>query len=500
MAVYADRVKETTSTTGTGTYSLDGASAGYRTFVAGVGSGNLVTYTVTNNVDWEVGEGTITSGSPDTLTRTTIIASSNSGAAVSWAAGSKDIFLTASAPRIVFNDKNNTLTGTTLVPDGSLSTPSIAFSGDTDLGIYRDSANGLAISAGTGSSTPPLLVTGQNSNNSGIEIAGNNGGFPDIISKGTATNINLGLYSKGTGYVSLGDAGSSYGLFYVQREGTPNGYFDLYVGNGTTRIGAYNNTLTTAQPLNLYTSGATTSSSINLGTYNGTTYRTTFSAVPAATLTTTPNYVTAYSNNSGAAPSVEAEGGDANINLDLFGKGTGSIRLNGTSTTVTSAGVLNAAGPTFTGTTNTGALTVGGAFISSSGTNTFGGSGNFTVSTSGTVSVTGNTLTSTRGFASAEFAGGNATGSVNINFASGQNQIFTLTGNTTFTFLNPTNGATYKIRLVQGGSGSYTVSWPVIKWAGGAAPTLSTIVGREDIITLYYNGTSYYGQATTDFR
>lgn len=95
--VYADRVKETSTTTGTGTYNLAGAVTGFRTFVAGVATGNTCYYCVTDNTDWEVGLGTVTSGSPDTLARTAILASSNSNAAVSWAAGTKDVFLTIPA-------------------------------------------------------------------------------------------------------------------------------------------------------------------------------------------------------------------------------------------------------------------------------------------------------------------------------------------------------------------------------------------------------------------
>ena len=90
--VNADRVKETTTTTGTGTYSLDGAVAGFRTFVAGVGNGNQCHYVCTDNTQWEIGIGTVAAGTPDTLARTVILASSNAGAAVNWGAGSKDIF------------------------------------------------------------------------------------------------------------------------------------------------------------------------------------------------------------------------------------------------------------------------------------------------------------------------------------------------------------------------------------------------------------------------
>lgn len=88
----ADRVKETSTTTGTGTYSLAGAVAGFQGFVAGIGNGNTCHYVAENGTDWEVGIGTVTDAAPDTLARTVILASSNAGAAVSWGAGTKNIF------------------------------------------------------------------------------------------------------------------------------------------------------------------------------------------------------------------------------------------------------------------------------------------------------------------------------------------------------------------------------------------------------------------------
>lgn len=93
----ADRVKETTTTTGTGTINLDGAVSGFQTFVAGVGNGNACYYCIVGGSEWEVGIGTVTDASPDTLSRTTILASSNSGSAVSFSAGTKDVFCTAPA-------------------------------------------------------------------------------------------------------------------------------------------------------------------------------------------------------------------------------------------------------------------------------------------------------------------------------------------------------------------------------------------------------------------
>lgn len=91
----ADRVKETTATTGTGTYTLAGAASGFRTFASKVTVGAKCYYCAAMSSDWEVGEGTLATSS--TLARTAILASSNANAAVSWGAGTKDIFITAPA-------------------------------------------------------------------------------------------------------------------------------------------------------------------------------------------------------------------------------------------------------------------------------------------------------------------------------------------------------------------------------------------------------------------
>lgn len=84
MALFADRVKETTTTTGTGTITLAGAITGYQSFNAAFSTGALVYYTVLsgNGIDWESGLGTFTS-SGTTLARTNILTSSNSGSAIS---------------------------------------------------------------------------------------------------------------------------------------------------------------------------------------------------------------------------------------------------------------------------------------------------------------------------------------------------------------------------------------------------------------------------------
>jgi hypothetical protein len=90
--ILADRVKETTAVTGTGTATLLGASTGYQSFSA-IGNGNTTYYSIVGTAEWEVGIGTYTS-SGTTLSRTTVLSSSNSGSLVNFSAGTKDVFVT----------------------------------------------------------------------------------------------------------------------------------------------------------------------------------------------------------------------------------------------------------------------------------------------------------------------------------------------------------------------------------------------------------------------
>jgi hypothetical protein len=101
--VINDRVKETSTSTGTGTINLAGAETGYESFVSGVGNSNKTYYAIELNSlgEWEVGVGTVTSGSPDTLSRDTIISSSNSDAAVNFSAGTKNVFCTLPAKKTI---------------------------------------------------------------------------------------------------------------------------------------------------------------------------------------------------------------------------------------------------------------------------------------------------------------------------------------------------------------------------------------------------------------
>jgi hypothetical protein len=97
-----DRIKETSISTGTGTINLDGPVSNFRGFVSGIGTGNPCYYTIVHQTvaEWEVGIGTVTDAAPDTLSRTSVLASSNAGALVNFSAGTKDVFVTIPAVAI----------------------------------------------------------------------------------------------------------------------------------------------------------------------------------------------------------------------------------------------------------------------------------------------------------------------------------------------------------------------------------------------------------------
>jgi len=104
----ADRVQENSVTVGLGTFSLSGAPTGRRSFVDAIGSGNPTIYTIENDdgTQWEIGQGVVTAAGPDTLTRASVIASSNANALVNFSAGPKTVRIGVTADLIRFGAGN----------------------------------------------------------------------------------------------------------------------------------------------------------------------------------------------------------------------------------------------------------------------------------------------------------------------------------------------------------------------------------------------------------
>ena len=109
--VINDRVKVTSTTTGTGAFALGAAVTGFETFAQGIGNNNTTYYCKFNQGtnEFEVGLGTLSAST--TLERTTVISSSNSDAAVNFSAGTKDVFCTLPASKSVYLDATGTPVG-----------------------------------------------------------------------------------------------------------------------------------------------------------------------------------------------------------------------------------------------------------------------------------------------------------------------------------------------------------------------------------------------------
>ena len=196
--VVNDRVKETSTSTGTGTINLDGAETGFETFVAGIGNSNTTYYCIQaqGGSAFEVGIGTVTDATPDTLSRTTVLSSSNSDNLVDFGAGSKDVFCTLPASKAVIEDNstNANITGN-LTLGGTVDGVDIA-ARDAVLTSTTTTAN--AALPKTGGAMTGAITT--NSTFDGVDV-----GARDAVLTSTTTTANAALPKAGgtmTGNIS----------------------------------------------------------------------------------------------------------------------------------------------------------------------------------------------------------------------------------------------------------------------------------------------------------
>jgi len=254
--VINNRVRETTSTTGTGAVTLAGAVDGFQTFAAGIGNSNTTYYAISLNTanEWEVGLGTLNSDS-STLTRTTVLESSNSDSAVDFAAGSKEIFCTLPSEKAVYLDAS-----------------------DNQVGGFSSLAD---------DTTPQL--------GGDLDVNGN-----AIVS---ASNGAIAINANGTGTVTMTTNSVTGEVIPGKLEGT-NFTKSLLVGHSTsgTLSGAVNNTGVGSTALDALTSGSYNSAvgyhagtAINSGHYNTAVGA---QAGQATTSATSQTYIGSYAGNS----------------------------------------------------------------------------------------------------------------------------------------------------------------------------------------------------------
>jgi hypothetical protein len=213
--ILKDRVKETTTTTGTSSFVLGGAVTGYQDFSSAIGNANTTYYAVylLGGTEWEVGIGTYaTSG--NTLARTTILASSNAGSIVTFSSGTKQIWCDYPAGKAAYQDAAGVINNGTFNATTSVITPIVQASNSGGLAL-KNSAGTTQISMG--------------------------GGGGDNVSVNVSTNLNgvnaqIDISPTGTGHVLLKPAGTSSVEIAPTNVGTID---NMTIGATTARNGSF---------------------------------------------------------------------------------------------------------------------------------------------------------------------------------------------------------------------------------------------------------------------
>ena len=276
--VVADRVRETSTTTGTGTFTLAGAVIGYQAFSAAIGNGNTTYYAISNPGinEWEVGIGTVGAG---TLARTTVLASSTGTALIDFTAGSKDVFVTYPAKGAVFADNAITLTNKT-ISGASNTLSNIGNSSLTNNSVTVGSTN---IALG-GTSTTLAGLTSVTATTFNGALSGN------ATTATTATNLAGGAasqipYQSAAGTTAFIANGTSGQVLQSNGAATPS-----WVSAGTLAVTTISFGTTGLTPA-VATNGAVTVAG-TLATTNGGTGLTSFSSGGAVYATSTSSLAT----------------------------------------------------------------------------------------------------------------------------------------------------------------------------------------------------------------
>lgn len=253
--VVADRVKETTTTTGTGAITLAGAETNFVTFSSVLSNADTTYYAIVDNTNsaFEVGLGTYAS-SGNTITRTTIISSSNSNNAVDLQAGSKDVFVTLPSNKFPLLDASGnvdinggTIDGTTI---GGSSAAAGTFTTFTSTGI-DDNASSTAITitsgndVGVGVTSPRTgyRLDVQESADNGVNIQAGNASSDIALAVGSASTADKVVVEAG-GNVGIG--GSPSGILHLKSD--DNGMIFQSSSSSNSRAQIFFKTLAAQRP------------------------------------------------------------------------------------------------------------------------------------------------------------------------------------------------------------------------------------------------------------
>jgi hypothetical protein len=268
--IVQDRVQETSTSVGTGTITLAGAVTGYQSFAA-IGNLNTTYYTIADQAgsNWEVGVGTYYAANLS-LSRVTVLSSSNSNAAVTFGPGTKSVFVTYPAEQAVYADPSNITTITNFVSSNVLITGgTISGANFTGLGtMSTQNANAVAITggtiSGTGVTSSNVTITGGTINNVSLTNV-TYGGLGTMSTQNATTvaitggTINSVAHTGGTlNNMTIGATTANTGAFT-----TLTANLATFAGNATTQ--AFN-TVNIVEPTTINATGAASTINFDLTT------------------------------------------------------------------------------------------------------------------------------------------------------------------------------------------------------------------------------------------
>jgi hypothetical protein len=306
--ILGDRIRQTSTTTGSGTLTLDGTVTGFQSFSA-VGEGNTTYYTIALDSQWEVGIGTYSAG---TLSRDTVL-SSSTGSKIVFAVGAKDVFVTLPSEKAVTSGTDAVLT--------KLTTPTVQATNSAGLSL-KNSAGTTQISmgGGGGDNVSVNVSTNMNGSNAQIDISPTGTGHVHMkpsgtgsieiapINVGTIDNMTIGVTTPkavtGTTITATSFSGSGSGLTSIPNSALTNS--SITINGASTSLGGSVNVGT-----------VTSASVVSANGFAGTVA--TDTTTPAITLSTS---ITGVLKGNGTAISAASAGTDYQAPITLTTTGT----------------------------------------------------------------------------------------------------------------------------------------------------------------------------------